>query len=94
MWADMNRIALIRTHVETWIRSQHTLGHIQWLVVSQHGGGKAAALHLGELVDQHVTRGHDLAFKFQAPAEEKRLAESATVGEFWEVKFNAFNASQ
>ena len=90
----MHRIALIRTHIETGVRRQHTLRHVQWLVITQHGGGKAAALHLCELVNQYIARGHDLTLKVQAATEQKGLAESAAIGELGEVQLNAFNASQ
>jgi hypothetical protein len=46
---------------------------------------------LRQLVNQHVACGHDLAFESQAAAEQKRLAESAAIGELGKVQLNAFN---
>jgi hypothetical protein len=97
MWADMNRIALIRARREHYgyARSQHALSHIRWLVVSPAAVVKLPALHLGELVDQHVTRGLISPLEFQAPAEGKTPGyEARTSVEFWEWSSMLSNASQ
>ena len=90
----MNSIALIRTHIEAGVGSQHTLRHLKRLVIPQHGGGKTAALHLRQLVNQHIASSHNLALEAQTATQQKRLTESTAVGEFGEVEFNAFNAKQ
>ena len=90
----MHRVALIGTDIKAGVSRQHTLGDIERLVIAQYGSGKAAALHLCELVNQHVTRGHNIAFEAQAAADQKRLAESAAIGEFGKVQLNAFNFRQ
>ena len=94
MRANVHCIALVGTDVVARISRQHSLCHIQRLVITQHSACKAAALHLCELVNQHIARGYYLALKAQAAAEQKCLAESAAIGEFGEVQLNAFNASQ
>ena len=94
MRANVHCIALVGTDVVAGIGGKHTLRHAKGLVITQHGGGKAAALHLCELVNQHIARGYYLALKAKAAAEQKGLAESAAIGEFGEVQLNAFNASQ
>ena len=90
----MNSIALIRTHIEAGVGSQHTLRHLKRLIIAQQGGGKTAALHLRQLVNQHIASSHDLTFEAQTATQQKRLTESTAVGEFGEVKFNAVNANQ
>ena len=87
-------IALICTRIEAGVRRQHAICYIQRLVIAQHRCGEAAALHLRQLVNQHVAHSHNLAFKAEPAAEQKRLAESSAVGEFGEVQLNAFNADQ
>ena len=94
MRANVYCIALVGTDVVAGIGSKHTLRHAKGLVITQHGGGKAAALHLCKLVNQHIARGHYLTFKAQAAAEQKGLAESSAISEFGEVQLNAFNANQ
>ena len=94
MWTNFYRIALIRANVKARISRQNTLRYIQRLVITQHGASEAAALHLRQLVNQHVAGGHDLAFEAQAATEQKRLAESASISEFGEVELNAFNIRQ
>ena len=37
MWADMHCIALVGTDVVAGIGGKHTLRHIKWLVITQHG---------------------------------------------------------
>ena len=94
MWVGMHSIALIRANVIAGIGGQHTLRNIQRLVITQHGAGKATALHLGELVYQHIACSHNLAFKTQTAAEQKRLAKSTAIGEFWKVQLDGVYASQ
>ena len=90
----MNRIALVRTHIKAGVLCQHTLRNSQRLVVTQYCSSKAAALHLRELVNQHIASSHNLAFEPEPPAEQKCLAEGAAVSEFGEVQLDAFNPSQ
>ena len=94
MWADVYRIALVGANVVARVGCKYALGHIQWLVVTQHGAGKAAALHLCELVNQHIARGHNLAFKTQTAAEQKRLAKSSAIGEPGKVQLDGVNVSE
>ena len=55
---------------------------------------KTTALHLSQLVNQHIARSNNFTLKFQAATEQKSLAESASISELGEVQLNAFNASQ
>jgi hypothetical protein len=73
---------------------QLTLCVGQVLVSAQHGGAETAALHLQQLVDQHITSGADFAGEVEPAAQQISLAESATVGEFGEIQLNAANAVQ
>ena len=59
------------------------------LVGAQHGAIKTGALHLHQLVHQHVAGGADFTRKTQASAQQECLAESATVGELGKVQINA-----
>ena len=68
MWAHMHSIALIRAQIETGVVGQHAFCHAKCLVITQYRGGEAAALHLSQLVNQHVASGHNFAFKPQATA--------------------------
>jgi len=94
MGTDMHRIALIRTHVKPGVLGQYTVGDTKGLVGAQYGSRKPAALHLRQLVNQHVARSNDFALEPQAAAEQKRLAERAAIGEFWEGQRDGFNAGQ
>ena len=58
----------------------------------EHGAGEAAAVHVHQLVDQHIARGADVACKAVAPAQQQGLAVSAAVGEFGELQFHALHA--
>ena len=60
----------------------------------EHGHVESAALHVHQLVDQHVTRGANLARKFQTLAQQPRLAVSAPVGEFGELQVDACDTAQ
>ncbi len=88
----MHCVALICTHIKTRVGGQHALGNVQRLVSTQYGTGETAALHLRQLVYQHIARGPDLAFEAEAAAQQKRLAESATIGELREMQVNAGDA--
>ena len=88
----MHSVALIRTHIKARVLGQHTLGDLQRLVSAQHGTGETAALHLRQLVYQYIACGPDIAFKAEAAAQQKRLAESTTIGELREVQVNASDA--
>ena len=69
MWTDFYCIALIRANVIARVSRQYTPGYVHWLVIAQYGAGKAAALHLCKLVNQHVTCSHNLALETQPAAE-------------------------
>ncbi len=58
------------------------------LVGAQHRAAEAAALHLQQLVNQHIAQRADVARK-AAPAKDDGLAEGAAVAEFGEVQGNA-----
>ena len=60
----------------------------------QHGAAEAAALHVYQLVDEHVARGADVARKAVAAAQQHRLGVGAPVGEFGEVQLHPFHAFQ
>jgi hypothetical protein len=60
----------------------------------QHGHVKTGALHLHQLVDQHVARGAQFARKAQAAAQQKGLAVGAAIGEFGELQIDAGHAAQ
>ena len=90
----MHSIALIRTQIKAGVGSQHALGHAKGLIITQYRRGEAAALHLSKLVNQHVASGHNFAFKPQAAAEQKRLAESAAIGKFGKIQLDAFDTYQ
>jgi len=64
------------------------------LVGAQHGAGKTTALHLAELIDQHIAGGAYLACEPATAAQHQGLAESATIGEFREMQFNGLNVLQ
>ena len=63
-------------------------------VFTQHGRVKAAALHLHELVNQHIAGGAQLACKAQTAAQQKGLAVGAAIGEGWELQVDAGDAVQ
>jgi hypothetical protein len=56
--------------------------------------GETGALHLQQLVDQHIARGANVARKSQAAAQQKGLAEGASVGELGEVQHHAGDVAQ
>jgi hypothetical protein len=58
------------------------------LVGAQHRLGEAAALHLLQLVDQHIAGGPDLAIEAQPAPEQEGLAEGTAVGKTREVQFD------
>ena len=62
MRCGVHRVAL----VEGRELGQQRLAVRQILVGAQHGLGEAAALHLHQLVDQHIAGGADDAGKAQA----------------------------
>jgi hypothetical protein len=47
---------------------------------------------LKQLVNQNVASGANFTFETEAPTQQKGLTEGATIGEFREIKVNAFNA--
>ncbi len=55
---------------------------------------KAGALHLHQLVDQHVAGGADVALEAQAAAQQEGLAVGAAVGELREVQVDALDVVQ
>src|SRR2546427_350220 len=61
---------------------------------AQHGHVEAAALHLHQLVDQHVAGGADFALEAQALAQQAGLAEGAAIGELGKVEVDALHAGQ
>ena len=92
MGLDVHRIALVFADAVAGVGGQHALGNGQVLVGAQHGHVKAAALHLHQLVDQHVAGGADLALEAQAAAQQEGLAEGAAIGEFREIQVDAVHA--
>ncbi len=62
--------------------------------LAQHGHIKTGALHLHQLVDQHVTCGAQFARKAQTAAQQEGLAVGAAVSEFGELQVNAGHAAQ
>src|SRR3989344_3888854 len=79
--------------VEAWEQFKLALGIGGIHPLGQHRAAKARALHLHELVDQHITRGADFASKATA-AQQKGLAERTAIGEVGEVQIHAFHAFQ
>ena len=83
----MHRVAL----VEAFVVAQQALAVRRVLVGAQHGAGKTTALHLQQLVNQHVAVGADVT-REAATAQHKRLAEGAAIGELGKVQVNARHA--
>lgn len=77
MGFHVHRIAL----VEGVVLRQQLLCVLDALVGAQHGLRETTALHLRQLVDQHVANGADFAGEAQAAAQQEGLAEGAAVGE-------------
>ena len=94
MRADLHRITLVFADHITWISGEYARCHCRVLVSTQHGFCKATALHLCELVDQHIAGGTDLTLEAEPAAQQKCLAESPAVAEFGEVQVNAFDLCQ
>ena len=91
---DMNSIALIRTRAITRISSEHAFSDRHVLIGAQHRDVKTAALHLRQLIHQHVAGGADFSAEFKPPAQEKCLAESAAVSEFRKVQVDSVDAGE
>ena len=68
MRAGLYGIALVFTHVIAWVRAEYALSHAWVLVGAKHGAGEAAALHLRQLVYEHIACRSDFALKTQAAA--------------------------
>ena len=64
------------------------------LVCAQNSTAKTAALHLAELVNQHVASGADVSGEAATTAQHQGLAEGAAVSEFGEMQFNGLNVLQ
>jgi hypothetical protein len=64
----------------------------QVLVFAQYSRIKSTALHLHQLVDEHIASGANFACKPQAAAQQKSLAEGAAIGELGEIQVDALNA--
>ena len=79
-------IALIKALVV----GQQSLAVCGILVGTQHGAGKTAALHLQQLVDQHIAVGPDVALEATS-AQHERLTERSAIGEFGKVQINALH---
>ena len=60
------------------------------LVVAQYHACKTAALHLYQLVDQHITVGADISFITSA-TQDKRLAECSAIGELRKVQVDTLH---
>ena len=88
MGLGMHRIAL----VEGFEAVKLGLRKRQVLVFAQHSRIKSTALHLHQLVDEHIARGTNLTCKPQAAAQQKSLAEGAAIGELGEIQVDALNA--
>jgi hypothetical protein len=65
---------------------------VQVLVFAQYRYVKAAALHLNQLVNQHVAGSSQFALKTEAAAQQEGLAESPAIGELGKVQVNAQHA--
>ena len=91
---DMNSIALIRTRAITRISSEHAFSDRHVLIGAQHRDVKTAALHLRQLIHQHVASGADFTFEFETPPQQKRLAEGAAVSEFRKVQVDSVDAGE
>ena len=86
----MGHIALVKT---AEVRQQFSpFGEV--LVGTQHSAGKTAALHLAELVHQHVAGGADVALETAAATQHQRLAEGAAIAERGEMQLNGVHAVQ
>ena len=70
------------------------LGEVDVLVGAQHRHIKTGALHLHQLVNQHVAGRAELAGKTQPAAQQERLAVGAAVGELGEVQVDAVYAGK
>jgi hypothetical protein len=58
------------------------------LICPKQGAAKPAALHLHQLVNEHIALGANIPLKPPTP-KNKCLAKSASVGELGKVKVNA-----
>jgi hypothetical protein len=85
-----HRIALVKRGVTVKL----ALCKVDVLVSAQHRNVKSAALHLHQLVDQHIARSAQFAFEAEPAAQQKGLAVRTAIGELGEVQVDAFNASQ
>jgi hypothetical protein len=83
-----------RALVETVKAVELTLGGRRIDAFTQDGHIKTRALHLHELVDQHIAGGAQLALKAQSAPQQKGLAVSAAIGEFGEIQVDAANTLQ
>jgi len=61
------------------------------LVFTQDGGVKTTALHLHQLVNQHVAGGANFAFETETTTQQKCLTEGPAIAEFGEVQVNPVN---
>jgi hypothetical protein len=93
VWRYLHSVALVAAHAKSGVVGQHAFGQRQRLVGAHHGHVKAAALHLSQLIYQHVTGCANLALEFASSAQQKSLAVGAAVGELGEMQINAFNPS-
>ena len=90
MGCDVNGIAL----VETGKLGQQLFSVGQVLVGTQHGLCEAGALHLQQLVDQHIPSGTDVAPEAQAAAQQEGLTERTAIAELGKVQIHTVNAIQ
>src|SRR5260370_23826522 len=69
-----------------------TLG-VSWIhAFFQYGAGEPGALHLDELVDQHIAGRSQIAFEAESSAQQIRLAVSTAVREKREMQLNALDS--
>jgi hypothetical protein len=71
---------------------QQLAAFVQVLVGTQNRAAETAALHLTQLVNQHIAHGTNIALKAATASQHQGLAESATIGEFGKLQHNRLYA--
>ena len=70
------------------------LGRIRTHPFGQNSAGKTTAVHVDQLVNQHIARGADIALKAVAPAQQHGLGVGTAIGKFRKVQHHLLDALQ